>query len=233
MRSRPNRFIMMVQLGSSVLRCHCPATGRIGDIIFQDIPCLLSLAKAKGAGRKTEGEVEAISLDPIEKPQKNWIGINQIAANRYLGHFMATNQLEGMLGHVYNLQREVRLGKSRIDFVADGTYIEVKSPLTELPSSAHVQHKDLPAMVSFDRLIKHFEELSELVKKGKRCIILLCYQFDAPPFRPPPIDQANERVEEAAMAAERSGIENWQVNLRIDDEGVRLARYFKLSLFGK
>jgi sugar fermentation stimulation protein A len=231
-KSRPNRFIMIVQLGPSVVKCHCPATGRIGDLAFKDVPCLLSIPK-KRDGRKTGGTVEAISLDPIRKPQKSWIGINQTAANRYLEHFITTGQMEEMLGEVRELKREVRLGESRIDFVAGDTYIEVKSPLTELPSSPHVRREDLPAMTSFDRLIKHFGELSRSVKKGKRGIVLLCYQFDAPPFRPPPMDRANERVERAAIKAEESGIENWQANLGIDSDGVRLIRYFSLNLFGR
>jgi sugar fermentation stimulation protein A len=232
-KSRPNRFLMMVQLGPSIVKCHCPATGRIGDLIFQNVPCLLSMPRKKSEVRKTEGIVEAISLDPIEKQQKSWIGINQIAANRYLEHFITTGQMKDMLREVRELKREVRLGDSRIDFATDDTYIEVKSPLTELPSSPHVLHVDLPSMTSFDRLIKHFKELSKRVKKGKRGIVLLCYQFDAPPFRPPPMDRMNERVERVAMEAERSGIENWQANLCIDSNGVRLIRYFKLNLFRK
>jgi sugar fermentation stimulation protein A len=229
-KSRPNRFIMMVQLGHSVVKCHCPATGRIGDLAFQGVPCLLSIPK-KSAGRKTRGTVEAISLDPIGKPNKSWIGINQTAANRYLEHFLTTGQMKEMLGEIHELKREVRLGESRIDFAADDTYIEVKSPLTELPPSPHVRHEDLPAMTSFDRLIRHFGALSRSMKKGKRGIVLLCYQFDAPSFRPPPMDRANERVERAAMEAEESGIENWQVNLGIDNNGVSLIRYFRLNLF--
>jgi sugar fermentation stimulation protein A len=231
-KSRPNRFIMIVQRGPSIVRCHCPATGRIGDLAFQDVPCLLSIPKNKNEGRTTEGTVEAISLDPIGKLQKSWIGINQTAANRYLERFITTGQMGEMLGEVCQLRREVKLGKSRIDFVAGDTYIEVKSPLTELPYSHHVRHENLPAMTSFDRLIRHFGELSKSVKEGKRGIVLLCYQFDAPPFRPPPMEKANESVERAAMEAEQSGIENWQANLSIDNDGVNLIRYFRLNLFG-
>jgi sugar fermentation stimulation protein A len=61
-KSRPNRFIMFVEEGGTTRECHCPSTGRIGDIEFRDVPCLLS--EAEGHGRRTRCTVEAISLDP-------------------------------------------------------------------------------------------------------------------------------------------------------------------------
>lgn len=38
---RRNRFIMEVEYDGTVYDCHCPTTGRIGNIVFEDIPCLL------------------------------------------------------------------------------------------------------------------------------------------------------------------------------------------------
>jgi len=61
-KSRPNRFIMMVEINGKVEKCHCPSTGRIGDIIFKDIPCLVSKAESESK-RKTKFTVEAFSND--------------------------------------------------------------------------------------------------------------------------------------------------------------------------
>jgi sugar fermentation stimulation protein A len=61
--SRPNRFLMNVDINNKTNLCHCPSTGRIGNIIFKDIPCLLS--KSENKLRKTKYTVEAISLDLI------------------------------------------------------------------------------------------------------------------------------------------------------------------------
>jgi len=36
---------------------------------------------------------------------------------------------------------------------------------------------------------------------------------------------------EAARRAASGGLENWQANLKIDEEGVELLKYFKLQLF--
>jgi sugar fermentation stimulation protein A len=228
-KSRPNRFIMEVEVDGTVVPCHCPSTGRIGDIIFKDVPCLLSIAK--NSSRKTRWTVEAISLEPLDKEEKSWIGINQTMANKYLEHFIRNGLFSDMLGAVKDLKREVKLGKSRIDFRVGDTFLEVKSPLTEVPFSPNIGHRQLPAMTSFDRLIKHFCDLANAIDKGSRAIVLLCYQYDAPPFCPPPPDKTNEAIESAALSAEEEGVENWQVNLKIDKSGVSMLRYFRLKLF--
>ena len=60
--SRPNRFIMMVQSDSNTIRCHCPTTGRLGDVSLSGLHYLFSDAHSKG--RKTAHTVEAISIEP-------------------------------------------------------------------------------------------------------------------------------------------------------------------------
>jgi hypothetical protein len=54
-----------------------------------------------------------------------------------------------------------------------------------------------------------------------------CYLYDAEPFAPPPPDRTNSRILEAARMAEEAGVERWQVNMRVDEEGVSLVRYFR------
>ncbi len=230
--SRPNRFIMMVRVGRGTARCHCPTTGRIGDIVLRDVPCLLS--KSAGKERKTKYTVEAISLDPPSCKNKAWIGINQTRANEYVAFFIRNNMLARMAGKG-RMEREKTLGRSRIDFVIHGpkadTYIEAKTPLIWLPASKSVRTTTHPRFDSFDRLIKHFGDLARSVRKGSRAIVLLCYLYDAPAFRPPPPDSGSSRIQRAARLAERSGVGNWQLNLRIDKKGVSLIRYFRLKLF--
>ncbi len=226
--SRPNRFIMLVKVNGSVEKCHCPATGRIGNIHFENIPCLLS--EGKGKERKTKYTVEAISLDLPEKKNKKWIGINQTAANRYIEFFLKTGQLPEMAGKTREVKREVKLGKSRIDFLVGNKYIEVKTPLTTLPTKGHIKYKEHSKFDSFDRLIKHFRELSKNLKNSK-AVLLMCYLYDAPAFQPPATDKYNKRIKDAAKSAAMNGVENWQINLEIGRQGVRLVKYFKLSIF--
>jgi sugar fermentation stimulation protein A len=85
-KSRPNRFIMVVDIKGIQVRCHCPSTGRIGGLEFRNIPCLLS--ESDGNSRKTRFTVEAFSLDPKSKRSKSWIGINQGRVNAFIEFFM-------------------------------------------------------------------------------------------------------------------------------------------------
>ena len=51
---------MNVLVNGELEKCHCPSTGRIGNLRFEDIPCLLS--EGKNPDRKTKYTVEAFSL---------------------------------------------------------------------------------------------------------------------------------------------------------------------------
>jgi len=218
--SRPNRFIMLVRAGNRTLRCHCPTTGRLGDLNVSGLPCLYSTTRSKS--RKTAYTVEAISSSQVGS---HWIGINQTAANRYFEFFLRQKALKRLARGP--IQREVRLGKSRIDFHVGNAYIEVKTPLIALPAPAGAPRIRRGRFDSFDRLIRQMGELKDALASGKKAKIVLCYLYDAKPFTPPPPNGKNTPIIEAARAAEEAGVERWQVNLRIDDSGVSLIRYFR------
>jgi sugar fermentation stimulation protein A len=229
-RSRPNRFIMEVELDGESYKCHCPSTGRIGSIRFEDMPCLLSRASTP---RKTPYTVEAISLDPAEACLKRWIGINQTRANDYVAFFLGEGAFSEMLPGIRTISREVKLGESRIDFLVDGRdYLEVKMPLKDIPCEGHPRYKGRnDAPVDFERMVKHFSDIGDAIGGGSRAIFLLCYVYDALPFEVPPPDIRAERIVSAARKATVKGVEHWQANFAIDAEGVSLIRYFKLRLF--
>ena len=229
-KSRPNRFIMEVQLNGARYRCHCPSTGRIGCIRFEDIPCLLSAAPE---GRKTPFTVEAISLDPPGARKKGWIGINQTKMNDYVAFFLRRRAMDGMFPRAETVAREVKLGGSRIDFLINGRdYLEVKMPLKDLPCEGHPMYtgpNDAP--VDFERMVRHFADVGSAIGGGSRAVFLLCYLYDAPPFAVPPPDVRAARIVNAAREASSRGVEHWQANFAIDPAGVSLIRYFKLHLF--
>lgn len=230
-KSRPNRFIMEVRVAGVPCRCHCPVTGRIGSIRFEDIPCLLSKG---GEGRKTPYTVEAISLDTPGKKKKKWIGINQSRVNDYVAFFLRENAFLKIFPSVETIEREVKLGNSRIDFRVNGRdYLEVKTPLKDIPCEGHTSYKGrniTPIMP--ERMLKHFAETAGAIKDGSRALFLLCYMYDAPAFKTPTKEEGrDERIVAAVHAAEAKGVENWQANFAIDEEGVSLIDHFKLKLF--
>jgi sugar fermentation stimulation protein A len=218
--SRPNRFIMIVKSHDGALRCHCPTTGRLGDVEPAGLPCLYSVASNEQ--RKTAYTVEAISTSC----GRSWIGINQTAANRYIEFFLKNGSLTRLAAG--EVRREVKLGESRIDFLVGDTYIEVKTPLIMLPAGRAVATgRKSSRFDSFDRLIRHMGELRRSLSSGMNAKIILCYLYDAAPFRPPPLNGSNARILAAARSAEDAGVERWQVNLKVSKEGVALIRYFR------
>lgn len=229
-KSRPNRFIMEVEVNGVSCRCHCPSTGRIGSLRFEDIPCLLSRGIE---GRKTPYTVEAISLDPPGRKKKQWIGINQGRVNDYVAFYLRENAFDRMFPTLETINREVKLGRSRIDFLVDGhTYLEVKTPLKDIPCEGHPNFKgrnDTP--IQPERMLKHFLDTEKAIEGGARALFLLCYMYDAPPFKTPPPDIWDERIVKAVLQAEARGIEYWQANFEIDAEGVSLTDHFRLKMF--
>lgn len=228
---RPNRFIMDVMIDGAQQRCHCPTTGRIGDIRFKGIPCLVE--RSRDASRSTWGTVEAISLDPPEKEDKSWIGIDQGRANDIVAFFLRSGQLELMVGEVRSLRREVKMGDSRLDFmINDDLLLEVKTPLHMLIVKGYPEHASTEGFTSFERTMRHFMKISEHVPDGNRGIVLLCHFYDAPRFKVPPNHGGpSEMMKNAVRRATERGVENWQANFRLDRTGVELLDCFELGLF--
>jgi len=218
-KSRPNRFIMLVEINNKIEKCHCPSTERIGNIEFKDIPCLLS--KSKNNKRKTNYTVEAII------PNKNQIiGINQTKANTYINFFLKNNLLKKMI-NVKEIKREVKLNNSKIDFLINNNcFLEIKTPLRHLPFG---NKKEDNKFNSFERMGRHFQEISLQIKENQRAIVLLCYLYDADEFKVP--EEPNKEIVNIVKQTTSKGLENWQINLKVDKKGISLINYFKLNLF--
>lgn len=210
----------MVKTEQGIIRCHCPTTGRLGDLNLGGLPCLYSTSGDDR--RKTAHTVEAISTSSNSDA---WVGINQTAANRYFEFFLKHEALSRIAKG--DVRREVSLGRSRIDFKVGDTYIEVKTPLMMLPAGDEIPRVRKSRFDSFDRLIRHMGELRRSMKKGARAKIVLCYLYDARPFKPPKQDRTNRRILAAARSAEEAGVERWQVNLKVEPNRVSLIRYFR------
>jgi sugar fermentation stimulation protein A len=229
---RKNRFVMGVEVNGVVERCHCPCTGRIGNIIFKNIPCLL----VRTDNIKTKYTVEAISLNKLSDKNKKWIGINQVKANRYVEFLLETDQLPKILkiDDKTKITREKTVGKSRLDFVInDNIYLEVKSPLIILPlkknyvTNIDAQLKE-QKFTSHGRFFKHLDELSNSLKiDGNKSIMILFYMFEADKFVPPKME--NEIAEKVYNTLD-NGVKIWQVNCKFDRDGVELVDYYKAEV---
>jgi sugar fermentation stimulation protein A len=220
---RPNRFIMQVEKGAEVFRCHCPSTGKVGNITLDGLPCLLSPSTT--TARKTAYTVEAISLDEA----KSWVGINQNAANRYIEHFFLKGLLKKIVPGGHRILREQKIGHSKLDFKVENTYVEVKTPLMYMPwklDGAPIQERDASY---FERLIRHIKDLSDSLKDHESAVMLTCFIYDAPVFQIPKPTEKNKIIQDAVRHAIQSGVKMWQVNMSIDPNGVSLTKYFDIT----
>lgn len=230
--SRKNQFIMLVKLGDDVINCHCPTNGRIGDIEIKNISCLLS--RSRNPKRKTSYTVEAISLDPINKAEKQWIGINQIAVNGYVEYFIKEKMFENLFAGALSVNREVMLGNSKLDFLVDNTFLEVKTSLLNLQVSIpnYISRKKISKFQSTDRLQRHVLALANSLSINQRAILLNCFVYNNPGMEISTkykTEGKAQRLELAIKDSISNGVELWQANFKIDKYGVSLSTYFNVT----
>ena len=219
---RANRFIMDVELDGEVVKCHCPTTGRIGDIETNGIACLVS--ESDDPKRKLKFTVEAISCDALDCPDKNWVGINQVLSNKLVAFLLQTHQLDEMISDYSEIRREVNLGISKLDFLVGNTYLEVKTGLTTLNVvyGDHIKVKPPKPFSSTERFTKHINELAGSLKEHERAILLTVNQYVITNPKPRQRSTHYEEVSAAMGNAKEKGLEIWNLSLRFTPEGVWL-----------
>lgn len=222
-KERKNRFVAVVEIEKREVVCHCPVTGRIGDIVLKNIPCLLSASN--DPHRKTPYTVKAIALDDLDVADKNWIGIDLGLSNRIIEFFLQTHQLGEMISDYSEVQREVRLGKSKLDFLVGNTYIEVKTPLNVLHVNygKHIQTKaTMPAFTSTDRFMKHVCELANSLKTHERAILVTVSQYRITHPRQWPKSPRAAEVADIVGKAIKRGVEFFEISMNFEPDGVSL-----------
>ena len=219
---RNSQFTMEVMLDGEAVKCHCPATTRIGDVDVAGLACLVS--ESDNPNRKLKYTVEAISCDPLDWAEKNWVGINLVLSNRLVAFLLETHQLDDMVSDYDSIRREVNLGISKLDFLVGNTYLEVKTPLTTLDVKygPHVKTKKVAPFSSTGRFQKHIRELAGSLKDHERAILLTVNQY-APTERKPHLHSTHyEEIRETMAEAVDKGIETWNIDLRFTPRGVSL-----------
>ena len=226
---RRSQFTMAVAVGGETVLCHCPTTGRVGNIDLAGRPCLLS--PSQDPGRKTRFTVEAVSLDRPEDSPKKWIGINQNAANRYVEHYLRSGGFEDMVGRG-EVRREVFLGRSKLDFLVGDTYVEVKTPLQDiqLDIPGWVRTKKTAPFSSTDRFVRHITELADSLESHQKAVLLVDFVYDNPGFKVITHSIHYEEVKDAVDSAKEKGVEIWQANFEITAEGVALRKHFPIDV---
>lgn len=155
---RPNRFIIYAKIDTKEVKCHCPNTGRMGELLLPDVKLILE--QSINPNRKTKYSVVAVYKGELIVP------ITSVRANR-----VAKEVIIPKLFDSPEIKSEVLFGKSRFDFLVKDkgyeTFIEVKS--CTLFEGDRAIFPDAPTL----RGTKHLNELMIAKDKGYRGMVIL------------------------------------------------------------
>ncbi len=168
--NRPNRFIIYADIDGLEVKCHCPNTGRMGELLLPGVKLILE--RSTNPNRKTKFSVVAVYKGELIVP------ITSVRANS-----VAKELIIPKLFNNPEIKSEVTFGKSRFDFlVLDGsveTFIEVKS--CTLFDGERAIFPDAPTT----RGTKHLNELKIARDNGYRgMVILVVFNPDSKSFSP-------------------------------------------------
>lgn len=202
-RSRPNRFIAIVDVDGTDTVCHVKNTGRCKELLVPG--CTVVLAAADNPARKTPYDLIAVYKgDRLINMDSQ--APNQVAADYLAARFPGAT-----------LRREVTYGDSRFDFhVTHGGeewWVEVKGCTLECDNIGYFP--DAPTL----RGVKHLTGLTRAVEEGYRAAVLFIIQMaDVTAIRPN--DTTHPAFGEALRRAASAGVEIWAVDCAVTPDSL-------------
>lgn len=165
-RSRPNRFIAMVELDGKEEKCHVKNTGRCRELLIPG--ALVYLEKSSNPERKTAYDLVGVDKNGVH------INMDSQAPNKVALEWLKAQGWE-------RIRPECRYGSSRLDFYMERgegacgslrrAFLEVKG--VTLEENGIARFPDAPT----ERGIKHIQELTEAKKQGYEAGILFVIQM--------------------------------------------------------
>ena len=206
-RSRPNRFIAMVEVDGVEKVCHVKNTGRCRELLTDGARVILS--HADNSARKTEYDLIA-----VYKGEK-LINIDSQAPNTVLGEWLKA----GGIGGLTLIKPERFYKNSRFDFYVESgeekMYIEVKG--VTLEDNGEARFPDAPT----SRGAKHLRELTDAVENGYRaCVFFVVQMMECKHFTPN--DGTDPQFAAALRAAAKSGVSVRALNCEVAENGLKI-----------
>ena len=200
-RSRPNRFIAIVDIDGTDTVCHVKNTGRCKELLVPG--CTVVLEAADNPARKTPYDVIAVYKGD------RLINMDSQAPNAVAAEYLSVRFPDA------TIRGEYTHGDSRLDFymTQDGEewLIEVKGCTLEVDNVGYFP--DAPT----DRGVKHLRHLAEAVKQGYKAALLFIIQMEGvTAIRPN--DTTHPAFGEAMRAAAQAGVELWAVDCTVSPD---------------
>ncbi len=195
---RPNRFVAEVEREGRTLRVHVADTGRLEEILTPGRPLLL---RPNPHGMKTDYTLVAARME------EGWVLINT-----RLHPIIAHRAIEqGVLGFIpRTLKQEVSFGASRLDYLADDTYVELKGCSLVLENSC--LFPNAPTV----RGTRHLRELIAARAAGHGAAILIMALRPCRCFAPHP--ERDPEFRRTFFEALDNEVEFYGFHVRIDEE---------------
>ena len=195
-RSRPNRFIAVVEIDGEEQRVHVKNTGRCKELLQPGNTVYLE--KSTNPSRKTRYDL--IAVQKQVPGGTRLVNMDSMAPN-----LAAKEWIEGgRLGEIQNLRAETTIGDSRFDFVGEqhGRRVVIEVKGCTLEEDGIACFPDAPTQ----RGVKHVRGLAGLAEAGDRCIILIVIQMKGVhTFRPN--WETHPEFGEALLEARAAGVE--------------------------
>jgi sugar fermentation stimulation protein A len=163
-RSRPNRFIALVEIGREIVTVHVKNTGRCRELLVPGAEVFL--AKADNPNRKTQYDLIAVNKGD------RLINMDSQAPNQVFFEYLEKQQY---ISGITLIKREITHGDSRFDFYAETgerrIFIEVKG--VTLEENGVVLFPDAPTL----RGVKHLNGLARCVAEGFEAHVVFVIQM--------------------------------------------------------
>ena len=202
-RSRPNRFIALVDIGGQETVCHVKNTGRCRELLVPG--CTVILEQAQTPGRKTAYDVIAVYKGD------RLINMDSQAPNAVAAEYL-TARFPGAA-----LSREVPYEDSRLDFLLEEQgrrlYVEVKGCTLEQDDVGYFP--DAPT----ERGVKHLHCLTRAAEAGHRAAVLFVVQM-AGITAVRPNDSTHPAFGQALRQAASRGVELWAIGCRVTENSL-------------
>jgi sugar fermentation stimulation protein A len=208
---RENRFRVTVEIEGEFVAAHLPNSGRLTELLTPRRACWL--AEFDDPRRKTRFDLALVAY------ADTLVSVDARLPNRLLAEALAAGCLEPFRGYS-RVEREVRLGASRLDFRLSGPsgvcWVEVKS--VTLVEDGIARFPDAATA----RGVRHLGELTRVVGEGTRAAVAFVIQrSDARCFAPH--EQADPDFAAALREAASVGVGVYAWTCEVSQRAIAIA----------
>jgi sugar fermentation stimulation protein A len=217
---RDNRFRVTVEVEGGPAAAHLPNSGRLTELLTPGRACWL--APFDDPRRKTCFDLKLVEY------AHTLVSVDARLPNALFAEALAVGQLEPFRGYA-RVEREVRLGESRIDFRLRGAvgvcWVEVKSVTLVEGGGGVARFPDAPTA----RGARHVRELMAVVGSGQQAAVVFVVQrADARRFAPH--DRADAAFGGALREAADAGVGVYAWTCAVSVQAISVDRPISVEL---